>query len=468
MLFNESQIRVIIEKSLQIAKNNNGFISLPKTKDAIELANYIAGYSLKDYKNNKNKENLLFNFKINDENLNIVYKDIYVNISNSINIEIDLFFQKFQKKSLPKLIQENKKEFYKPVIGKSFNDITKYNTPSYLNIANTAFIGDSYFFINKAKNSLQEEGQCVLEFNSNSDIDCLKLNPINEIYSSLFLEDFFYQQSLPNNKPLFIFGLIIKNIIEQTNIKINIDFLLKTINLEFFVKYWLYLNNNNNNHYLSKIILNYIKSLNIIQNEKNIFLSKTAQEIHLNNFKSIINQLHLFEKAYDANIFSENGVDLLDLMKSKTSTNFFIPDNLHSLIYNYLDFLIFISSKSYSNIVQQFNIKKQAIFVINKHNKLSVVKSKNNYIYTFNQLFPQQTNCLNDFNQIIFCHHSYYNEPNSDFLNYFYLNTEKIYDNIFFNSGEQLLKLKNNECFIWQKINQEEFLNKFTLTKIKN
>jgi hypothetical protein len=467
ILFSESQIRQIIEKTNQIAVSNSGFIPISNLEDAAALAAYIAGYSSwKQYRKEQKKAGkLIFQSEVDvaeNELKNFNIQTVGVDATDILELKERLRKNSHQK-YIPE-IKENKQLLYKIEVGQVYDKVTKATQICYLNLENTYFIGENYNFLKIAQNSLVEQDQTIIEFapgNKGSD----KLDPINEIFSGEYLEDFLSHGTYDNKSFSFIWGLLIKQIYEQYKIKFTADFLLKTLELDFVMKSWCMLYQEGN--FLANMLMSYIKTLSQIKIEPSkIILSKESQEKHWENIKGINAQLNSLKQAYDENIFSYDGVKVLDSMIEKKSINISIPTKSEEFIFKVVDFIIDSSSRSYQKQVEGLDIKEHSIFLINKHEKITMNIIGNDYVFAFSQLLPHAVSKINNVEQVIFTRHDSFIEPSKEFLMKFYLSTSNVEKNLFANSGEVLIKMEDNISYLWKRESKEAEIGPFVMQRI--
>jgi len=465
-LFTESQIRQIIEKVNHVAQSNNGIIHITKIEDAASLAAYIAGYSSwKQYRKANKKDSKLLELNFSLENLeNKNFNSLTVDISPHIILEFESYLKSLQNKSIPFELKENKQLLFKIAVGQNYNKLTKSNQTYFLNLENTCFIGNNSRFIDYVKANLKEQLQTVIEINSGNK-SSEKLDPINEIFTSDYLEDFLTNGTQNNKNFIFIWGLLIKQLAKQFKLKFTADFLMKSLELDFILKAWCLLSKENN--YLSKILIDYIKSLSLVKVDKSkINISKDSQEKHWENVKKIYFQLLIIKNAYDDGIFLYNGLKLIDCMISKKSIDIVIPNKTNGFIFNIIEFVLTSASAAYQKLVKGLDIKEHAIFIINKHENIRKLPIKNDYVFCLAKLLPYESKMLDKFEQIVFSKHLSFIEPSLEFIRNFYLNTTKIEDNIFTNSGKILLELDENSAYLWKKENKDSEISFFVLQKI--
>ncbi|NCQ51497.1 hypothetical protein GW796_06305 [archaeon] len=463
--FTESQIKQIIEKSLQTANVNNGVIPIVNIDAAASFAAYIAGFSSwKQYRREKRRESVKYDYKVEiteriDNNLSMV--DISAKGIDSIKY----LLTSQEKIGLKKELVENKKTIFKINVGKSYNAVTKATDTHYLKLENTCFIGSHYHFLDIAKESLIEQNQCIIEITSNLKGEG-KLDPINEIFNSEHLEDFLGNMSQDHKDFIFIWGLLIKQIGQQYKIKYTVDFLLKSLNLDFIIQFCGLLLKENN--FLANMILGYIRSIfDINMNLEKINISKEVNNLHWENIKEMYAKLTSFKDCYVAGIFSYNGCKVLDSMMQKNSINVGIPDKLSGFIYDSLGFLLMSAMVSYEKQVFGLNIKEYTVFIINKNENIRPKILLNNYVCSFNYIHEFRSKELSHYQQVVLSNHKSFIEPELKFIRDFYLNTKEITYNVFENLGRELLNLKPTEGFLWSRNSVDIKVNHFTISKIK-
>lgn len=466
--FNESQIRKIIEKTMQIAQNNNGAIPISKIEDAAALAAYIAGYSSwKEYRKEQKKDltpkSPLEIEEINEKENNFSIKKIDISPEN-VNLFKDYFLSLIKQEQLPSL-KENNQLLFNIIIGNSYNKLTKASEPRTLLLQNTAFIGNNERFLDNAIFSLEEQKQTIFKFSNKP--ENAKLDPINEIFVGDYLEDFLAEYSQDHRDFIFIWGLLLKHLYQQYKMKITVDFLIETLSLDFVVKIWYLLSQENS--FIGSMLLNYIKSLsNIKQEGFSIAFSKESQEKHWKHVQPLLSKLTIIKDAYDHEVFSYDGELLQSCMINKKSLSFFVPNRGENLIFNLIDFIVHSATVSYLKLVDGLNIKEHSIFIINSNDKLSKTPLENDYIFFFSYFLPFDSSFLQFYEQIVFSKHNSFIEPPETLIKKLYLQTKIITDNIFFNSGASLLSLNNDYGYLWQKENKEAETNFFILSKFSN
>jgi hypothetical protein len=465
IIFSELQIKQIIEKANQVANQNNGVIPISNLEDAASLAAYIAGYSSwKQYRKEQKKLEKM-EFKSHLENQATKEFDMQtIDISPTAILELKDKLKKFQNLKQSVQLQENKQLLYKIEVGQMYDKVTKATEICYLNIENTCFIGENTNFLKIAQNSLVEQLQTIIEFNqSNKPSD--KLNPIEEIFSGDYLEDFLSSGNQDSKNFNFIWGLLIKQISEQYKIKFTAEFLIETLALEFVMKAWCMLYQEGN--FLANMIMNYIKALPQIKIEPSkVNLSKTAQEAHWENIKGLYSELIEIKDAYDKDIFSYDGIKLLDCMIEKKCAEISIPSKTEKFLIKVIEFIISSSIQSYQKQVNGLDIREHAIFIVNKNENLNPIVEENDYIFNFTQLSPWASSNLKNYEQIVFSKHNSFMEPGNDFLNKFYLSTTNIEKNLFANSGDVLIKLEDNISYLWKRENKEANIGSFIMQRI--
>lgn len=465
ILFSESQIKQIIEKSSQVANQNNGTIPISNLEDAASLAAYIAGYSSwKQYRKEQKKSEKV-EFKSNLENQKIKEFDSKaVDISPTSILELKNNLKKIGKSHSIIELQENKQLVYKIEVGQMYDKSTKATQICYLNLENTCFIGDNTNFLKIVQNSLIEQSQTIIEFNQSNKLGD-KLNPIEEIFSGDYLEEFLSNGNQDSKNFNFIWGLLIKQLFEQYKIKFTADFLIETLDLSFVMKAWCMLYQEGN--FLANMIMNYIKALPQIKIEPSqIYLSKNTQEAHWENIKGIYSELIELKNAYDNNIFSYDGIKILDCMIEKKSVEINFSAKTENFLLKVVDFIISSSSQSYQKQIDGLDVKEHAIFIINKNENLNPVISENDYIFRFSELPNWASSNMKDYEQIVFSKHSSFIEPNNEFITKFYLSTPNIEKNLFANSGEALINLEDNISYLWKRQNKEANIGSFIMQRI--
>lgn len=465
VLFSELQIKQIIEKTNQVATNNNGAIPISSLDDAASLAAYIAGYSSwKQYRKEQKKSEKI-EFKSHVENQRIKQFDInIVDISPAAIIDLKDRLKNFSKVAAPTALQENKQLLYKIEVGQMYDKTTKATEFCYLNLINTCFIGENTNFLKIAQNSLIEQSQTIIEFNQNSNPRD-KLNPIEEIFAGDYLEEFLSNGNQDSKNFNFIWGLLIQQLAEQYKVKFTADFLIETLDLSFVMKTWCMLHQEGN--FLANMIMNYIKALPQIKMEPSkVTLSKATQDSHWENIKGIYNDLSELKDAYDKNIFSYSGVKLLDCMVGKQSIEISIPLKTEKFLIKVIEFIIGSTNQSYQKHVEGLDIKEHAIFIINKHENLNPVVTESSYIFNFTQLASWASSSIKDYEQILFSKHNSFMQPSDDFITKFYLSTPNLEKNLFANSGEALMKIEDNISYLWKRENKEANIGSFIMQRI--
>lgn len=247
--------------------------------------------------------------------------------------------------------------------------------------------------------------------------------------------------------------------------KLTADFLMETLDLGFVVKSWLMLYQEGN--FLANMLMGYIKSLPLIKIEPSkVSLSQQSQNTHWENIRDIYAQLNALKQAYDQNIFSYDGMKILDCMLEKKSIGLSIPSKSEDFLFKVLEFIIDSSSRSYQKQVEGLDIKEHAVFVISKHEKINVNISANDYVFSFVQLPPYAASRINNVEQIIFTKYDSFVEPDKDFLMKFYLETSLVEKNLFANSGDVLIKMEENVAYLWKRENKEAEIGSFVMQRI--
>lgn len=464
-LFTESQVRQIIEKSHQIASSNNGSIPISNLEDAASLAAYIAGYSSwKQYRKEQKKLGKLELKSEIQEDEATSFNLLTIDSSPIAILELKTYLKSLTNKESKPELKENKQLLYKIEVGQVYNKLTKATQICHLDLENSCFVGDNFKFLGIAQNSLVEQLQTIIEFNAGNK-QGEKLDPINEIFSGDYLEDFLSQGSQDNKNFAFIWGLLVKQLFEQYKFKFTAEFLMKTLELEFVMKAWCMLYQEGN--FLANMLMGYIKSLPQIKIEPSkIILSKDAQEKHWENIKKIHSQLSVLKEAYDQNIFSYDGLKLIDCMVEKKNADISVSMKAKDFIFNVIDFVIDCASRSYQKHVEGLDAKEHAVFIINKHEKLNKVVHANDYVFSFVQLLPYASSQMSNFEQIIFTKHSSFIQPDNEFIIKFYMNTPNVEKNLFANSGEALINLEENYAYLWKKENKEAETGSFVMHRI--
>jgi hypothetical protein len=465
VLFSESQIKQIIEKTNQVATKNNGSIPISSIEDAAALAAYVAGYSSwKQYRKEQKKLEKI-EFKSHLENQIVKQFDTSsVDISPTAILELKEQLKKISSPIQSITLQENKQLLYKIEVGQMYDRVTKATQLCYLNLENTCFIGENTNFLKIAQNSLIEQSQTIIEFNQNNKSGD-KLNPIEEIFSGDYLEEFLSNGNQDSKNFNFIWGLLIKQLSEQYKVKFTADFLIETLDLGFVMKAWCMLYQEGN--FLANMIMNYIKALPQIKIEPSkVTLSGTTQESHWENIKGIYNELSELKDAYDKNIFSYTGIKLLDCMTKKQSVEISIPLKTEKFLIKVIEFIIGSTNQSYQKQVEGLDVKEHAIFVINKHENLNPIINENSHIFNFTQLAPWASSNIKDYEQILFSKHNSFMQPSNDFITKFYLSTSNLEKNLFANSGEALIKLEDNISYLWKRENKEASIGSFIMQRI--
>ena len=463
--FSESQVRQIIDKASQVANQNNGFIPINNLEDSAAFAAYIAGYSSwKQYrKDHKKSEHIEFKSNLkNEETKN--FDVATIDISPTAILDLKSTFKKMYSSSYLPSLQENKQLLYKIEVGQMYDKLTKATQLCYLNLENTFFVGENNNFLKIAQNSLIEQSQTIIEFNQNNK-EGIKLNPIEEIFSGDYLEDFLSSENQDNKSFSFIWGLVIKQLSEQYKIKFTADFLIETLDLGFILKTWCMLYQEGN--FLANMMMTYIKSLSQIKIEpSNVVLSRVAQENHWENIKGLYQQLVEFKTAYSKGVFSYDGVKLLDCMIEKKSVEINILPKNEMYLFNVIDFIIKSASQSYQKQIDNLNVKEHAVFIINRNENLNPQIINNDYVFLFAQTSSTNIHNLKEYEQILFTKHRSFIVPNNEFISKFYLTTPNIEKNLFANSGEALVNLEDNIAYVWKRENKEADIGSFILQRI--
>ncbi len=464
--FTESQIRQVMEKVFQIANKNNGKIPIYKLDDAATLAAYIAGYSSwKQYRKEHKKETILTSISVEDKKEQKEFTTKKVEVSPENIVDLKKRFTDLPILNKKAEIKENKKNIYKIIVGKDYNTVTKSNEFKNIWVENTCFVGSETIFLDSAKNSLMEDIQPIIEFSSKSGKD--KIDPINEIFSGDYLEDYLGGSSSDHRDFQFIWGFLIKHLSQQYKMKFTANFLLETLELEFVVSIWSLLSQENS--FLGGMLLTYIKSISNIKNEGfTISLSGEAQKKHWDNVVKIRSKLKELQKAYEDGVFSYEGNFLGNYIVEKKSASIYIPEKSNKLVLNTVDFLIETTSLAYSKLVEGLSIKDHAVFIFNTHESLNKLPIESDYVFFFSQILPFEISKLYFYNQVVFSKHQSFIEPNEDFLKKFYFKTKIINENIFANSGDFLINLDQNSAYLWQKEYKEAETSSFSLTKFSN
>lgn len=474
--YTESQIRQMVEKISQIAEKNKGFIKINRIEDAASMAAYIAGYSSwqqyrKDQKKKKSKNEI--SIETNDEKNQIeedMFSACHIDISSQEILIFKDSLQQLQKYSrLSPDFQENRQIISNLLIGEKSNKVTKSKEIFSLNIEPTLFMGNDFTFINSVKEQLIEQKQCILEFSSDKkeNSNTFKLDPLNEIYCSEFFDILFDIQHQNYKDFGFLWSMIIKQITQQYYIKLNVEFLLKTLDLDFLVKFWLLLSHES--HFLSNMIGQYFKNLSSINLQTNqVYVSASAQKKHWDNTIYLRKRLELLKEAYKSNIFSYNGQSLLVAFANKKNVQLYLPSKIEPFILKCVNLVMQNCIQVYEKSVAGLNTKYHQIFIVNKHEDLLKIDIDSEYFVYFCHAYPHQNFLLSSFSQIIFTKHHVFHDLNPEFIIKFYLNTQDLTENIFAKSGDILLNLNKNEAYLWKTLEKSdiEHLGTYNLIKI--
>lgn len=458
MKLSKNQIKEIIEKLLHISKSNNGVIPALNISEVSNIVAYLEGFpSWQHYLDYKSKEGR--NFK---GFFDLYFEKNNTNASSSSNLTIKLLPSiKFRERLLSNgffeelTLKENKQIIAKIEIGSKVNSITKTREYHYLSLEDTAFIGENNLIGKKIKEQLASNTQTTIEF---VDLDNgFSIDIINELFNTELFDVFFDSQEINQKDFMFIWPLIIKQIAKQFKIKYDIDIVLETLTLGFLVNTWATLSEDNN--FLSSILINYFKSLgdiNINGNELNF--SREALASHEKNIEKIYLMLVEIKEGYKKGIFSKNN-KLIDFMINKQSVVVSVPKKDVFKHINIINSIIKFSVQKYNDIVKGKNAKEHIVFLLNEHKDLDKSFFNFKHVIMFNFLNVENYYTINNINQIIFSKHESFIKPNDNFLIDFYLNTISG-ENIFFNSGEKLLTLKEKNFYLWQQIENKKELFK--------
>lgn len=445
--YNKEQIKEIIEKSLQISQKNHGSIPLNSIEQATTFASYIAGFpSWNHYKKSlesQSKQNISFSNQT---------KPPYFDNILSFNIEpIQIFnFENSFPKTIP--LEIYKESPSNPMIlsriplGFKYNHILKQNESFYLDIESSVFIGNQFSLFTNIQSYLKEQNQTILFFHHELDQknNSSYFNPLAELLYSDIYHDIFSNYS--NHLFLTIWFELIQYLVTSYHIKITAEFLINSLNLEFLTSLLFLLVSKKNQ--LNQILLSYFKSLSIQIQKNSVTFSIESQKKHYENILPLQNLLFIFQKEYDKKTFSYDAPLLSSYLNNKKSAEFYLEKNLPSALLKILNIIIEKTANNYKNKVEKYQKNEHCVFFLSSHENL-LNKPFNDYCIVWK--YTQTYNDYSEFYQIVFLQHKSFIQPPEKFLLYFYQNTPYFEDNLFFSSGQKLIQLSKNECYLWKK-----------------
>lgn len=457
MNFKKTQIKQTIEKILLVAQKNNGYIPISNINDASNFFAYLEGYPswqafVKDNVIKKNN----FNHFPSVNSLEI--KDGVSNETKKIILTAE-FAEKILNQVRNKEYSENIVEVKecidldkKIILGFNYNKVTKAKDVYFLNKEDTIIFGES-----EVKNTIFNQ----FKDNKSSFVSIVSeksdylINPINEIFNTKLID-----LILKDNQSIFeIMWLeMLNSIIKDFNKDIDIDFLIKSIELEFIVSYLI-----KNNKYNNGLAKEYLNSIEIFTKEQDVLeINNTSNELHLNSTFRIKELLKNIKTGYEEGIFGNSKERIVNFLNKKIPLKLFVPKNSSDQIYAIFNSVLNFSFKNYDISTQNFKKQNYGVwFICDNKNILKNELFKNIIqIKIFENILDAH---LITEEQILFCKLDVFGLPEKDFLIYFYINTKNMDKNIFTEAGKELLSLPCDEFYLWQKANEQFNLNKITI-----
>lgn len=447
--YKKEQIKEIIEKTFQISQKNNGLIPIENIEQATSFASYIAGFpSWNHYKKNLNFSlpKKTIDFSLSKKNNILIEKTLSFEVQPLEIIEFENLLKKEHsyEDSLP--LQTNRAILSKIPLGFQYHPVLKQDKQFYLDTESTIFVGHQFSLFYQLKSYLTDQNQCVIYFHDQQKQkeQSFLLNPLAELFYSDIYHDIFHQYS--NHLFLTIWFEILQYIIATYHVKITAEFLLKSLQIDFLT-YLLFLFVSKKNQ-LNQILLSYFKSIGVQIQKNSILFSIQAQQKHLDNIVPLQNLLLIFQEEYNKNTFSYDSHLISFYLENKKSIDFFIPSELPKPLFEIINLIIEKTSSNYKNKVEQYHKTEYCTFLLSSHDNV-LMGLLNDYCIVWK--YTQNYYDYSDFHQIVFLQHQSFLQPPEKFLLYFYQNTPYFDDNLFFSSGQKLIELHQNECYLWKK-----------------
>ncbi len=454
-MFTKSQINELIKKILYIAQNNNDRIEVSSYEEAAQVCAYVAGYnSINEFlssEENSSKDTVSI-FKCIENNEEFKQEKEFKDITVNLNIEeiqnLNMYLSRYNKNKNQRNIKENINILSKLNIGYKYNPITKYSDNIFINTENTLFYSNSNLFFEKIKNDLMEQKQTIINLIESSkfdgETDNYLIDPINEIFNGVFLEEIFEDEILDHKGFIFVWFLMIQQIKEKFNINFNLELLYQTLDLDFVIKISTILAKDSN--FLSSMILNYIKSLSNVVIEKNkIKIPKESVKKHDSNCKKLLSLFDYFDWGYKNNKFKINDNSLFSIMLEKKSININVENQ------RLFNLLLEKSISKYDKTLNGLEIKEHIVFILDD---FGLIKKpiKSNYVIQFIRSDSNiKNNNFEDFNQILFSKQNSFTNFSNEFLAKVMNNSKLIEKNIFYANAQDLIYLEEKNGFIFKK-----------------
>lgn len=447
---------------MYVANKNSGSIPISNIVDASNFFAYLEGYpSWGAYVEENLKKSNLQNFIISPAE-----KDETEIYEKDLDFKTDSLFHKYLINKLTKkentkkdiLINEVRDLDKKIIIGYKFNKITKANDLFFLKKENTLIVGESKIR-NSILNQMLENKTSFIHITNEKD-NSLLINPIYEIFNSKLINNFFnYDNDISSFQIIWV--SLIKNLIEDYNKNINIEFLFESLELSFILNYYNYISEKNINKVLIK---KYIESLGIETDNTLSFKIDSNKLIeHKKATKKIKNFLIEIKKGYESGLFSNKNFLIKNILNEKKSIKLYVPNEESEYIYYVYNQILNFNFNEYDNATYSFNKENFGIWIINDNKRIlnNNCNFKNIFLIRIFDSLAEVKNINEE--QILFSNHKFFNLPNKDFIVYFYINTKYMEKNIFNNAGEELLNMNKEDLFLWQKIDNSFILNKITI-----
>ena len=328
-------------------------------------------------------------------------------------------------------------------------------------ISNEILIAELTYCENEIKNFIQYYTTFNIENNYNKHFELYFKKQNLEIKNYFLKNDFLFNNEifiLKNNSLLNNNSYVLNDLIEKkNNYKFNNNFIIKNLNTKYYLNFF------KNNYFNITKTINFIFNIDLIsliENKKNLNITKKLNLINLNSYKNInknlINKINpiknnnnefiyiKFQKNLDFFKFLNLKEKNLDLVKN----HFFIMSNLYTTEYNFKILLNFFKTDSYKEFYFKLPINYVTSNICNNLTKSyynyapSIDHYLNNLLYD-KVIYNQNGNTINE--SFIFIKKKINNTPL--FFNYKFKNKFNYFINKKYNTSINELKSYNLDFF---------------------
>lgn len=338
-----------------------------------------------------------------------------------------------------------------PVLGYSYSEITKYSEPIIFPKGSVCFFGSKEGLIESLLTNLISQGANVISFSKKRNNNFKKIDLLNSLLISNNLEEILNLINGANNHFLFVWSLVVKDLIkDEKNFKY--DEFLDSFNLDFIIKY--YIDAVNNQNYISKIILSYLKTIPDFNIESQIIkISDLSKEFHYEQSKFLYTFFHKIISDYKKSNDLYDNLILKDFSDIAGET-IFIGD---------------FSEESYfllNNIFRKINKAENEFIFFTDSIEINPFYSKNSSFLLVTSYLEKPNS--NSFDHFAFGETERYIQPDSDIILKIISLTPDISTNIFDLTGKNIALLAKDEFYFWTPKHKKNYIHsEYSFKKIK-